>query len=430
MARPPIGAGPGAGPRPRARSRPASGSTSSAPRAPGRPPRRSSRPGRAPTSTAATPAARASTRRRSTRPGIAVAAAHDAAHVREPPAARRGWPSPRRSRPSTRTTPSSRRRAPPGSRWSRGSRSSPTPRPGGTLVAVAGTHGKSTSSGWLVHVLAAAGADPGAFVGALLPASLTGIGAAGDRPPGRGGRVRRGGGRVRRQLRPVPAGRHRPDLRRVGPPGRVRGPRGGASRRSRPGSAAPATRDAGAGRRRRRSSWRTSPTRASRSSRTGWVTGPAGSSPRRSWTSAPQRLGRLRARDRGPVRARPPGRRQPLLGRITAAEPGRRRSSRSRAWTRWRVRCRSGCDGRPPQRRQCAGRRGRGLPRSGCAPAAIAPGLGGVRAASGAGSSARARRAASSSTTTTATTRRRSARRSPRSASGSRAAGSGPSTSR
>jgi UDP-N-acetylmuramate--alanine ligase len=45
-----------------------------------------------------------------------------------------------------------------------------------TLVAVAGTHGKSTTSGWLVGVLAAGGVDPGAFVGALLPASLTGIG--------------------------------------------------------------------------------------------------------------------------------------------------------------------------------------------------------------------------------------------------------------
>jgi len=47
---------------------------------------------------------------------------------------------------------------------------------GRRLVAVAGTHGKSTSSGWLVHVLAGGGADPGAFVGALLPAALTGIG--------------------------------------------------------------------------------------------------------------------------------------------------------------------------------------------------------------------------------------------------------------
>jgi UDP-N-acetylmuramate--alanine ligase len=45
---------------------------------------------------------------------------------------------------------------------------------GRTLVAVAGTHGKSTTSGWLVHTLVAAGADPAAFVGALLPSSLTG----------------------------------------------------------------------------------------------------------------------------------------------------------------------------------------------------------------------------------------------------------------
>ncbi len=45
---------------------------------------------------------------------------------------------------------------------------------GRTLVGVAGTHGKSTSAGWLVHVLGAAGRDPSAFVGALLPASMSG----------------------------------------------------------------------------------------------------------------------------------------------------------------------------------------------------------------------------------------------------------------
>jgi UDP-N-acetylmuramate--alanine ligase len=45
---------------------------------------------------------------------------------------------------------------------------------GGTLVGVAGTHGKSTSTGWLVHLLVAAGRDPAAFVGALLPATVTG----------------------------------------------------------------------------------------------------------------------------------------------------------------------------------------------------------------------------------------------------------------
>ena len=45
---------------------------------------------------------------------------------------------------------------------------------GRTLVGVAGTHGKSTTAGWLVHVLVEAGLDPSAFVGALLPSTLTG----------------------------------------------------------------------------------------------------------------------------------------------------------------------------------------------------------------------------------------------------------------
>jgi UDP-N-acetylmuramate--alanine ligase len=39
---------------------------------------------------------------------------------------------------------------------------------GRQLVGVAGTHGKSTTAGWLVHVLSAAGLDPSAFVGALV----------------------------------------------------------------------------------------------------------------------------------------------------------------------------------------------------------------------------------------------------------------------
>ena len=46
--------------------------------------------------------------------------------------------------------------------------------PGTRLVAVAGTHGKSTTSGWLVDQLVRDGRDPSAFVGALLPAELTG----------------------------------------------------------------------------------------------------------------------------------------------------------------------------------------------------------------------------------------------------------------
>jgi UDP-N-acetylmuramate--alanine ligase len=45
---------------------------------------------------------------------------------------------------------------------------------GGRLVGVAGTHGKSTTTGWLVHLLVAAGRDPAAFVGALLAPVVTG----------------------------------------------------------------------------------------------------------------------------------------------------------------------------------------------------------------------------------------------------------------
>jgi UDP-N-acetylmuramate--alanine ligase len=39
---------------------------------------------------------------------------------------------------------------------------------GRRLVGIAGTHGKSTTGGWLVHVLATAGLEPSAFVGALM----------------------------------------------------------------------------------------------------------------------------------------------------------------------------------------------------------------------------------------------------------------------
>jgi UDP-N-acetylmuramate--alanine ligase len=45
---------------------------------------------------------------------------------------------------------------------------------GQRLVAVAGTHGKSTTTGWLVDLLVRDGRDPSAFVGALMPRALTG----------------------------------------------------------------------------------------------------------------------------------------------------------------------------------------------------------------------------------------------------------------
>ena len=100
---------------------------------------------------------------------------------------------------------------------------------GRTLVAVAGTHGKSTTAGWLVHALVAAGADPSAFVGALLPSSLTGGPPATARlgdGPGVRGRSRR----VRGQLRCLPPGRRGPHRGGVGSPRRVRRPRRGDRR--------------------------------------------------------------------------------------------------------------------------------------------------------------------------------------------------------
>ena len=45
---------------------------------------------------------------------------------------------------------------------------------GARLVGVAGTHGKSTSTGWLVELLTRAGRDPSAFVGALMPGGAGG----------------------------------------------------------------------------------------------------------------------------------------------------------------------------------------------------------------------------------------------------------------
>lgn len=45
---------------------------------------------------------------------------------------------------------------------------------GQRLVAITGTHGKSTTSGWVTHLLVTAGRDPSAAIGALLPPSLTG----------------------------------------------------------------------------------------------------------------------------------------------------------------------------------------------------------------------------------------------------------------
>ncbi len=107
--------------------------------------------------------------------GIAIAAAHDPAHVRtSPPPARLAVTKALTAiDPDNAELAAARADGVPLEAWQQVVADAAA---GRTLVAVAGTHGKSTSSGWLVHVLASAGADPGAFVGALLPPSLTGIG--------------------------------------------------------------------------------------------------------------------------------------------------------------------------------------------------------------------------------------------------------------
>ncbi|MFN8631810.1 MAG: Mur ligase domain-containing protein [Chloroflexota bacterium] len=56
---------------------------------------------------------------------------------------------------------------------------------GRLLMGVAGTHGKSTTSGWLVHTLIGLGADPGAFVGACCRPARPGSASAPPRARGR-----------------------------------------------------------------------------------------------------------------------------------------------------------------------------------------------------------------------------------------------------
>ena len=117
-----------------------------------------------------------------------------------PPRGSRPRSRQRRACASSRTCPSWPPRA------SAGSRSSPWQAILGELmgergrlgVAVAGTHGKSTATALLGHLLVAAGHDPTVEVGALIP----GLGRLGAVRWGTG--VRRRGRRVRRQLPPPP----------------------------------------------------------------------------------------------------------------------------------------------------------------------------------------------------------------------------------
>jgi UDP-N-acetylmuramate--alanine ligase len=105
--------------------------------------------------------------------GIAIAATHDAAHVTTPP-------RPARLAVTKALTaiepdhPELRAAAELGIPLEPWQQVVADAAAGRRLVAVAGTHGKSTSAGWLTHLLAVAGKDPSAFVGALLPSSISG----------------------------------------------------------------------------------------------------------------------------------------------------------------------------------------------------------------------------------------------------------------
>jgi UDP-N-acetylmuramate--alanine ligase len=105
--------------------------------------------------------------------GIAVAPAHDAAHITTMPAPDRVAVTKALTAidPDHPELRAARKRGIAVEPWQQVIADAAV---GRTLVAVAGTHGKSTTAGWLVHVLVEAGRDPSAFVGALLGTDVTG----------------------------------------------------------------------------------------------------------------------------------------------------------------------------------------------------------------------------------------------------------------
>jgi UDP-N-acetylmuramate--alanine ligase len=105
--------------------------------------------------------------------GVAVATGHAAEHVTTPPAPERLAVTKALTAidPDHPELAAARDRGIPVEPWQQAVADAAV---GRRLVGVAGTHGKSTTAGWLVHALTAAGQDPSAFVGALLPGELTG----------------------------------------------------------------------------------------------------------------------------------------------------------------------------------------------------------------------------------------------------------------
>jgi len=100
--------------------------------------------------------------------GIPIAPRHDPAHVRTPPVPDRLAVTKALTAiaPDHPELAAARAAGIPVEPWQHVIADAATDR---ELVGIAGTHGKSTTAGWLVHVLVEAGLDPAAFVGALLP---------------------------------------------------------------------------------------------------------------------------------------------------------------------------------------------------------------------------------------------------------------------
>ena len=111
------------------------------------------------------------------RAGVALAWSHDAAHVARPPgatvdrlAATKALTSVAPDHPEL---AAAREAGLPVEAWQQLVADAAASQ-GGRLVGVTGTHGKSTTTGWLVHLLVRAGRDPAAFVGALLDSAVAG----------------------------------------------------------------------------------------------------------------------------------------------------------------------------------------------------------------------------------------------------------------